>query len=245
MSTLSISLVAVAVVALATAVAWVLRDYRAWRDLGPGGLPPNAIGWVKTTAMRLQKGDPLDTRRYEARIDDPRDSAFLTKLPQRLGSRPRIAPHPVPHRQLDQFVGEEMKQKIAKLFDEVTSLHSDTLEYKLSYLEKRHQAIFLRDPAQGHADAANSHGEVAHIHPSDSSMHMIFSSGDAKTVILGGWGERHPLAGNPLRGTDLVLPDTYLLIYPSRNDLELGVVAQLLDAAVNHMKQNSPASARS
>jgi hypothetical protein len=31
------------------------------------------------------------------------------------------------------------------------------------------------------------------------------------------------------------LPDTYLLVYPPRNDQELAVTARLLDAAVGHI----------
>jgi hypothetical protein len=219
----------------AAAIIWIFRDYQKWRALGPGGLPANLIGWLKTTRMRLQKGDPLDTDSYTAQIGAAGDCSFLAELPKREGRRPAIAVHPVPHRQLDQFVGDDMRGKIKNLFDAKVAGGSELLEYKQSYLEKRHQALFLRRLEGAHSHAANSHGEIAHIHPSDNSMHMIFSASDAHTVILGGWGERHPLAGRPLPGTELVLPDTYLLIYPPRNDFELKVAARLLDAAVRHM----------
>lgn len=220
---------------LAAAMLWAFRDYRKWRALGPGGLPANVGGWLKTTRMRLQKSDPLDTDGYTKQIGSAGDCSFLEELPKREGDRPTIAVHPVPHRQLNQLVSPEMQRKIKELFDATVARKIELLQYKQSYLEKRHQAVFLCHPENGHGHAANSHGEIAHIHPSDSSMHMIFSPSDAKTIILGGWGERHPLAGGPLRGTDLVLPDTYLLIYPARNDFELGLTARLLDAAVSHM----------
>jgi len=229
---------------LALSILWAIFDYRKWRALGPGGLPPNVIGWLKTTAMRFHKSDPLDTERYATQINAPGDHAFLGDLPKREGRRPTIAVHPVPHRQLDQFVDTEMKRKVAELFDATVARQPELLHFKLSYLEKRHQAIFLCHPENGHEHGVNSHGEVAHIHPSDSSMHMIFSPSDAKTVILGGWGERHPLAGGPLPGTELVLPDTYLFIYPPRNDVELGITRILLDASVSHMAMVSPAGER-
>ncbi len=223
------------VLAASAATIWAFRDYRAWRALGPGGLPANVVGWLKTTRMRLQKSDPFETDSYAKQIGFAGDSPFLGQLPKREGPRPRIAVHPVPHRQLDQFVSDEMRWKISELFDSTVARNTDLLEYQHSYLEKRHPAVFLRNPKDAHAHAANSRGEVAHIHPSDSSMHMIFSPSDARTVILSGWGERHFLAGRPLSGTELVLPDTYLLIYPPRNDFELAVTARLLNAAVNHM----------
>jgi len=230
----SIALTVVALGLAATAI-WVFLDYRKWRALGPGGLPPNFVGWLKTTRMRLHKGDPLDTERYAKQIGLAGDRAFLGELSKREGQRPTIAVHPVPHRQLDQFVSDDMRQKVKELFDAKVAHNFELIEYKHSYLEKRHQAVFLRHSENGHAHAVNSHGEIAHIHPSDSSMHMLFSPSDARTVILGSWGERHPLAGGPLPGTELVLPDTYLFIYPPRNDFELGVTARLLDAAVSHM----------
>ncbi|WP_052407664.1 luciferase domain-containing protein [Allokutzneria albata] len=69
-------------------------------------------------------------------------------------------------------------------------------------------------------------GEVAHIHPSDGSMHMIFSPTDAITVLEAGWGERHPLAGNYPN-----MPVPYVFVYSPRTVEQADVVRQLLEAA--------------
>ena len=122
-----------------------------------------------------------------------------------------------------------MKRKVIEVFNETVSRRSEIVHYQLSFFEKRNEAVFLREPDKGHADSKTPHGETAHVHPSDGSMHMVFGPSDAKTIIEAGWGECHPLAGK------LNLPDTYLLIYPPRDEHELAVTARLLNAAVDHM----------
>ena len=145
-----------------------------------------------------------------------------------------IGVHPVPHRQLDQLPGAPTTQRIVATFDDLVNRRPDLLRYELSFFEKRNQAVFLRDPVSGHADAKASHGEIAHVHPSDGSMHMIFGAGDARVVMEAGWGECHPLAGR------LNLPDTYILVYPPRDANEMEMTRQLLEAAVSHMALLDP-----
>lgn len=214
---------------IAAGAVWAYRDYQAWLALGPGGLPYNAGGWMQANWLRLRARDPIDTGIYAAKIGTPGDCASIGDLPPREGPRPHIGRHPVPHRQLDQLPGPDMKQRIAALFDETVSRRRDEVGYQLSHAEKRHPAVTLRQAARA-PDAVETHGEVAHVHPSDGSMHMILSASDARTVIDRGWGERHPLAG-VLPG----LPDTYLLIYPPRTAGELAITARILDGAVAHM----------
>lgn len=223
----------IALVALAAA-GWVYGDYHKWLALGPGGLPYNFSGWMSTTRMRWQKRDPFDTDRYAKVIGAPGDCAFISDLPRRQGSRPSIGVHPVPHRQLNQLPNNEMKSKITELFDALIARRADLVAYKLSFFEKRHNAVTLLQPEKGHADAQATHGEVGHIHPSDGSMHMILSPSDTKKVIEAGWGECHPLAG-----VMLGLPDTYMMIYPPRDEQELAVTVRLLDAAVTYMAKLS------
>ena len=127
-----------------------------------------------------------------------------------------------------------MTQRIVATFDDLVNRRPDLLRYELSFFEKRNQAVFLRDPAAGHADAKASHGEIAHVHPSDGSMHMIFGAGDARAVIEPGWGECHPLAGRRN------LPDSYILVYPLRDANEMEMTRQLLEAAVSHMALLDP-----
>ncbi len=222
------ALAAIAVAALAG--AWARRDYLAWLALGEGGLPANPKGWLITSYLRLRKADPIATAVYDAQIHTPGAAAHLGPLPGRRGPRPRIAAWPIPHRQLDQFPGPEMRTALERVFDDALRTHAGPVHSKLSHFEKRNSAVTLRDPVAGHPDARLSEGETAHIHPYDGSMHMIFSAADATSVLDAGWGERHPLAGVLPE-----LPSTYIYVYPPRDGAELAIVAQLLNAAIEHM----------
>ena len=212
-------------------VAWSATDYRKWLALGPGGIPHNFAGWIKVTALRLQKREPLGTAVYAKYAADSDNVAILTSIMNRVGERPKIAPYPIPHRQLTEHGGIDQRLLLKELFDSYIESHSTQVVYQKSFFERRHDAIFLRDPDRGHSHARGTHGEIAHLHPGDGSMHMIFSPRDAKTIIEAGWGERHPLAGR-YPG----MPDTYLMIYSPRNTDDLAAIKALLKAAVNHMR---------
>ena len=223
---------ALSIVALATAgaVVWARRDYRSWLALGAGGLPSNWWGWLQTTRWRMMKRDPFSIAPFLPGVGQPGAAARLAGLPKRRGSRPRVAPHPVPHRQVSETAPEPVRRRLQALFEAKAGAEHGILTYAKSYFEKHNDAVTLRDPDRGHPDARASHGEIGHVHPSDGSMHVILSSSDAKAVVEAGWGERHGLAG-----VTLGLPTTYMLIYAPRDESEVAVAAEILDAAVSHM----------
>lgn len=222
-------LILVVIVAIAATI-WARKDYLGWISLGKGGLPSNLRGWLVTTRFRMRKRDPIETGSYAADDDEPDNISYLDDLPRRNGPRPAIAPWPIPHRQLSQFVGSGIRQQLDALFNQAVARHADTVHFKLSFFEKHCPAVTLLNPGCGHVHARFGEGETAHIHPGDGSMHMIFSPRDAKKVLDASWGERHPMSGVLPE-----LPSTYVYIYPPRDEYELAVVGQLLDAAIAHM----------
>lgn len=207
---------------------WAVGDYRRWRALGPGGLPATWRGWLTTTRLRLRTRDPLALEPLLARLGEAGDHLRLADLPPRAGERPRIAPHPVPHRQLDQRAGEAALAALRAVFERAVSSDTERLVFAQSWFEKRNRAVTAR--MCGCADAHASHGEIAHIHPADGSMHMILGPSDALAVIRAGWGERHGLAGIALG-----LPLTYTLIYAPRDERDVAAIERILAAAIAHM----------
>lgn len=229
--TKKITLLAILAVILGAAI-WGYFDYQSWLALGPGGVPYNLNGWAQVTWMRLWKKNPLDTAHFEQSIGKEGDSQGLSELPRREGNRPHIDPHPVPHRQKDQFGDEQTRQALQQIFDNEIANNAQLLTYQKSHFERRNDAIFLREPKKGNL-TTKAQGEIAHIHPSDGSMHMTLSPSDAKKVIEAGWGELHSLAGE-----DGVLPATYMMIYSPRNKEENAVAEQILKAAVKYAAGN-------
>lgn len=189
-----------------------------------GGLPPNLRGWLRVTSMRLQAGDP-----FAVQSGHPAHPQ-LENLPERSGPRPKVAPHPVPHRVLDQHSPHELIDQLAAMFDGFAAMKRPALEYRTSGWEKHNKALFASTPATPHDPAQPTSGELGHFHPSDGSLHVILSPGDAYLVISNQWGELHPLAGRSLN-----LPPTYTLLYPARNQNELATIRTIVTAAIDNM----------
>lgn len=220
-------------IGFAAAVAsW--RDYRQWRSLGDGGVPANVLGYLSVTALRVIKREPYNPTVYDRLDDEPFNGSWITELAPRTGPRPTVDPHPIPQRQTDQHGNAALVEQTTRLFDDVVA-SDPKLIYAPSGFETRHQAITVVAPYPGHDTARRAKGEVAHVHPSDGSMHMIFSPHDAKKVLDAGWGERHSLAGiGPL-------PLSYLLIYAARDQAEIAVISGLLGASIAYMTQSCDA----
>ena len=217
--------------AIVAAAWWARRDYQAWRALGPGGVPPTWRGWLQVTRWRLMQRDPIAISPLRhAQGQRPDDVAVLADLAVRAGPRPRIAPHPVPHRQLTDYAPADVKAALHAAFEARIAADPERLLYARSGYEKHNDAVTLRTDLCRHPDACATRGEIAHIHPSDGSMHMVLSAFDAATAVERGWGERHGFAG-----VTLGLPLTYTLIYAPRDLAEVASDGRMLDAAIAHM----------
>lgn len=216
-------------VAAAVAAVWVITDYRRWRSLGVGGLPPTPAGWVRVTWMRIQGGDPLRDD-----LSGPVHPA-LQGLPDRGGSKPKVAPHPVPHRVLDQHASRSLVQTVQAMLEDLVD--GTSVVFRTSGWEKHNQALYVASPPSSDL-SRTSGGEFGHLHPSDGSMHVILSRGDAAVVIARGWGELHPLAGKMLR-----LPETYMMLYPPGRGEDVPVLRTIFEAARDNMAGARTASA--
>jgi hypothetical protein len=222
---------ATAAVLVAAAAAWSVRDYRRWRALGLGGVPANPIGWSLVSVMRLLVRETRSTDLYRTLPhEDP--ASHLGPLPPRQGTRPALGGHPVPHRQI--AIGQAERRAapaVRAALAEAVVRHRDTVHLARSHYERHGDAVTVRRLAGAAPWVIAARGEVAHVHGSDGSAHVILSPADAARVIASGWGERHPLCGVPGLG----IPATYLMIYAPRDDTEVGVFRQVLQAAIEHM----------
>lgn len=212
--------------AAATAAVVARRDFNSWVALGPGGRPHTLMGWLDVTRMRFLTVDPLDVKNLEAlAATQPRSAHLEEQLPQNPNPRPKVDPHPVPHRVVGTRSPDEVIPELKALFDRVEG-ECDRTHYAHSYFERHHDAITALRVPWNHVDALKARGEIAHIHPSDCSMHMVMHPSDAAVAVRAGWGELHTLSGGPL------LPSAYLMVYPPQQIEDLEVVGRLLRAAI-------------
>ncbi|RFU84030.1 hypothetical protein DY218_25255 [Streptomyces triticagri] len=211
---------AVGLGAVTAAAVLVRRDYRRWQSLGEGGIPWGVRGWIKMTGLRLRAGDPLDV----AGFPDGAEHPDLKALPQR-GARPRIAPHPVPHRQLDQDAPSGMLDRLQEVFDGELRARDGEVEERQSQFELHNPAFFV-PAAVRRGDSVT--GEVAHFHRPQGSLHLHLHPADVRPVVERGWGELHGLAGRLAN-----LPASYTLLYAPRDAAELDAVRTILRATLD------------
>ncbi|MGU3294672.1 luciferase domain-containing protein [Williamsia sp. M5A3_1d] len=194
------------------------QNYRGWKELGPGGLPANQIGWVITSALRPWGRDPLDISGDPPAGDD----VDRLHLPDRDGCRPAIAPYPIPHREIGADVDSARVAGLETRLREASAENGFRLDR--SRFEKRGDALFCSEP--GTDWARHARGEIAHVHR-QGSLHVVAAPADVHEIIDRGWGERHPLAGR------IGLPDSYLYLYAPRTDVEQAVVERIVDRVIH------------
>ncbi|KAF1963085.1 hypothetical protein CC80DRAFT_512294 [Byssothecium circinans] len=228
---------------IAIVLPLALNDYRMYMSYGPGALPYNARGWLIANALRLLSREQHSTAPY----DDPKlpfadEPGYLPTdfPPKRRSPKPRIGPHPVPQRQLEQLPGDEMRQKLVDSFYELgqRAQQKGLVEIKQSFYEQHHSALFVSPQRTWHQVAQQTSGEFSHIHAGvDGSIHVVLHPKDCKKVFESGWGQRHGFSGvGMLQKIPRVrLPVNYILIYAPRDDAELDVALKIVEAAIQYM----------
>ena len=159
-------------------------------------------------------------------------------LPDRVGMRPRTTPTN-PHRQLDQRPSPAIIAELARAL------------FGLPHVREAPSAISVPgarglwlEPAeaQGPHEAFLVGTEFAHLHPlPDGSLHAALPPSVATEAISHGWAEVHPMARLGVVGPNVVM------IYAPRDREEVGVVLQLIGAALAFARgthENPPRAAR-
>ncbi|KAK9360058.1 hypothetical protein V1504DRAFT_180770 [Lipomyces starkeyi] len=219
----------IALASLSTFAAYLgYKDYKAWLSLGPGGLPHNLVGYFTTSFMKLFAiRYPRDFRSVSGNSQEVAKYLSSDNVPYRTGDYPVVAPWPVPNRVLNQIAPEEFKivvhETIYSIKDIVVA-NGKRLPIKVarSFLEKHNDALFA---GEIHVEC-----EVAHQHPVDGSIHVNLHPSDARLLIERRWGELHPFAGKVK-----AIPAGFTLIYPPRNQLELKLVNECIQASVQYL----------
>ena len=60
-------------------------------------------------------------------------------------------------------------------------------------------------------------------------MHLTLHPLDVSTVLSTGWGERHPLAGKPVHGKEL-LPSGFVIVYAPQRESDIEILMEIVRA---------------
>jgi len=211
-------------------------DYRAWYNVGKGGLPHNFLGYIIQGILSPLKAARFDTSfvskpKIVAKSGPPGERAYLKDedVPPRKGSRPDVYKWILPQRQSNQNPGADIKQTYEKLVHSLAADHPIQLSVKTSILEGSGLALYINPEVEKHPGAFGTQNEITHFHESDGgSMHVSISPKDARLVIEKGWGERFGLSGT-------ILPVTYTMVYAPRDEEEAKIVEKIVRAGVKFM----------
>ena len=96
------------------------------------------------------------------------------------------------------------------------------------------------DEARGPREAFLLGTEFAHVHPlPDGSLHAALPPSVAAKAVAHGWAEMHPMARQGM------VPPNVVMVYAPRDEAEIGVVVQLIGAALSFALgtyENGPAT---
>lgn len=94
---------------LGISIPWFISNFRAFKALGPGGIPYNFRGWLLAL---FYKPFCLETKGTSVYDLDANKETWLDAnvIPERRGARPSISWHPIPHRQLDKIPSVDIQQ---------------------------------------------------------------------------------------------------------------------------------------
>ncbi|KAM0265353.1 hypothetical protein ACHAQJ_000194 [Trichoderma viride] len=211
-----------------------MPSYRGYIDLGPGGLPHNAFGWLLQETLRpFALSSNVDQSVFQKPgVSSPYEphgnTQFLHEpLAQRRGDRPVIPNYVAPQRQATEKGDAALVVRMNNHLRDLASRRSETLAVKPSGLEAKDQsALWLVSTPLPKYLVKSTKGEIVHVH-TEASSHMVLSLTDAKEAMAKGWAEFHPLSGVMGR-----IPLPYVMIYAPRDEEEFEMWTRFVDAAV-------------
>ena len=146
---------------LLPAYRFVLRDYRDFLSLGPGGTPSTFAGYLRVSCLRLfTLKDPF-TPPCATPATLPPDG-YLLRLPFRPGPRPKVVGI-APHRQINQKSSPQVHQVLKNALHSFAALYPTFLRKGNSCFEKHGLALFMAPCWELEVSAVAPHPEPSHI----------------------------------------------------------------------------------
>ncbi|KAH8109578.1 hypothetical protein DFH11DRAFT_1627033 [Phellopilus nigrolimitatus] len=164
---------------------WTIRSFREYKALGRGGAPNFCVGWILATLAKPFGRETTSTEEYERDADKEtwlKAGDGAQEVPPRGRPRPATSWHFLPHRQVDQFPGDEVKAMLVQEFRSLVDANPDLVELQLSPHEKFSDAVVIHSSLKApHRVAEAALREIVHYHNfKDFSMHVLLSPQDCK-----------------------------------------------------------------
>jgi hypothetical protein len=234
---------ALSTLGVAFALPFAISDYRLFISYGPSGVPHNVFGWLIATLTRPLGREQRSSALYkDKKLPFANEPGYLPANfpPHRGPERPKVGPHPIPQRQLDQLPGDDVRQELIDRFAELGNKaeQKGLVEVRQSLYERRHSALFVSKTRDWHALAQQTRGEISHVHAGlDGSIHVMLHPADCNKLFESGWAQRHAFSGvgmiKFLVGASL--PVNYVLVYAPRDKAEIDIAISIVKASIQFM----------
>ncbi|KAF2020941.1 hypothetical protein BU24DRAFT_416600 [Aaosphaeria arxii CBS 175.79] len=219
------SSIAVATSTLAGALLWA--DYRAWKNKGTGGTPSTLAGYYKIQKWGLYLlFHPQDL--HDPSFIPDGGPSYLSEFPEREFERPGLTRWVLPQRQQRVSQTQGTQESLSTILPSLANsdAYKDLIYTGPSKTEGgTGTAIYVRPEVPTINPKAKAiFYEIAHVHPSDSSLHVYLSPRDARVVVEKKWGERFSV--------DWIAPKSWVLVYAPRNATEVEVIREIVEAGI-------------
>lgn len=208
----------------------IMKDYRFFISLGPGGTPQTALGYLRIAFLRLfALRNPFKAPPVPSSLEF--QHGILSKdLQKRILPRPRVAGI-APHRQMTQRSSPEMYAQLSNLVKQIGADAPERFALATSCFEKHSVGLFAIPIKANRNLTCRGQGEICHSHPSDGSMHLTLHPADARVLIEKGWGEMHPLARGNWWWRVKFVPETFVMVYAPQTEEDLKTLKEIILAA--------------
>lgn len=166
---------------------------------------------------------------------------YLETLPQRMGPRPIITVVSEP-RQITQLSPEEKQvpNRLREVISDVSARYPSATYLGRSTFEPEPSSPTTLYARHRIFNETRYYGEILRADGLDGSIQCTLHPSDVKTVIEKGWGQRHPLSTRLAswlvrlcgRSQAAPTPSSQVLLYAPRDQAELDILAQVVNAAV-------------
>lgn len=194
------------------------------------------------TKIRFARLLSRDNLRDPSPLNAHGESYLKISLPKRPEvDRPRVQSRTMPQRQhpTQPPLSAEVKERIHSLCKNLAAQYPNLLTLAPSVVEGYSADAIYALPSLPNRPASASDkilkNEIAHAHHAEDSLHVWLSEADARQVVESGWGERFPLAAEPLK---LLHPGLSFVYAPRGGEGAMGdveVIEEIVKAGVRYV----------
>ncbi|EJD37895.1 hypothetical protein AURDEDRAFT_129176 [Auricularia subglabra TFB-10046 SS5] len=229
----TLALISAAAGAGVVLTAQTLADFNAWSKFAYNISGKPFVYPILFIAKWITPGKSFP----EKLLKSPDAAKYLREdFPERRGPYPQLPKWPFPHRHIPQLTSAAFTEALEAHVRAAAKQHNLLLAPSLR--EHKFSTSLYSLPASAPAPLF-AHDRL-HVHPDDGSTHVTLHPRDAAMVLAKGWATPFPIAGRSIAGR-FGMDEGLVLVFAPRDEEEVKVVLEIIDAGVQYNLAKLPA----